>query len=57
MSDYNWDTDPLIVPATDGYEPYDVDVWSCLACGSLVRGLWKEKHLKWHRYVNGDDNE
>ena len=57
MSDYNWDTDPLIVPATDGYEPYEVDVWSCMECGSLVRGLWKEKHLEWHRYLTGDLDE
>ena len=32
-----------------------VGLWTCLECGSLVRGLFKETHEKWHRRNDSHD--
>lgn len=46
MSDATWDDDPIVV--TTGYYADEVDLWSCLTCGALVRGLFKEMHKAYH---------
>ena len=44
MSDY-WD-DITIDIATDDHT---IELWTCLQCGALVRGLLKDTHEGWHR--------
>jgi hypothetical protein len=50
MTDDKWYLDTIQV----GEFGMEVGLWTCLECGSLVRGLFKETHEKWHREVQGE---
>ena len=43
----DWDSTTINVVTDDDY--YDIELWSCLRCGSLVKQGFKETHEKWHR--------